>query len=706
MSNINVHTIESDTLSNSFRSLRKGELLRDEQAVAAFLEDHYPHLKSRFASSLVKGRQGILNRLVASMLREDILGLNSNSYDLYVKEGIHVLNVPAINNEWQKIIEALHTFGIEGNKVYKLYHLYSNDYLVMPVSTTYAFNRVEVDGRILHLSNGVVRVIEQSVQFLHLMKDKDAAFYKKSSGWLKLADELTNGSANLTMSYAYWEQKKQTLQQKASELGITNIVDWVRLQKKQDPTFNSSLFFEQLCVEGHNLHPGTKTKMGLNPTEVFHYAPEFDGVPDIQFVAVRKDYAEWSTLDHNKDPNAFLFNAYPKLQVTAEKQFTQQGLDICDYVIIPVHPWQLKRAIPVIYNEEIKNKAVVPISSIKIPCGATSSFRTVVPFTNNCAIKVAINSQMTSTVRSISANTTNNATVFTKLMRQIMMNEHDILATFVPVCECAGFNFKMKEFTANKDTRNLKSRNLSALFRENVENFIAEGEVAIVSSSLFAESPITEQPIFVDLIEKYMENRTISSLKNAAFQFFEDYLQTSLPGYLTMMVKYGIGLEGHLQNSVMVFNNGRPIRMLFRDWGGARIYRERLEEQGFHADFYPGSMTLTDNVKDMHNKVFYTVIQNHCGELILQFCKHFEFKEVELWKVIYEICDNVFTQLETKEQYTENVRIDKTALYQRNVDHKALTRMRLQPESNEYAYVSVANPLHQFTMQDKVQWHK
>ncbi|MDQ0219301.1 siderophore synthetase component [Peribacillus cavernae] len=682
-------------------------MLQDELKILTFLQTNYPDMVSAYVLSLARGRLGILRRLAEAMLREDIMGLTSSSHDLYVIDSIHALNVPAIDEYWQMIIQTLHTYGLENSKIYKLYPLCVRECLVIPISRTYAFNRVEVDGVILHVTKDGVRTIEHSVELLQLMRHKEELHQEREqSAWVKLAEELVNGSANLALSHAYWEQKKKELQQKAEEHGITTAIDWVLSQKRQDHKFDSSLFFEQLSVEGHNLHPGAKTKIDMEPKDVFRYAPEFDGVADIQFVGIRKDFMEWCVIKENEeDANAFLFKEYPELSKEVEREFAGQGLFVNDYVLVPVHPWQLEKAIPDIYHLEIKEQIVVPIRGIIISSGATSSFRTVVPLVNGetrkYAIKVAVNSQMTSTVRSISANTTNNSTVFTRLIRSIMQQEQDLVEKFVPVCECAGFNFKSKETEGLKGNHQLKSRNLSAVIRENVETFVALDEVAIVGSSLFAESPITEKLILVELIERYAEKRKETSFRKAAFQFVSEYVSIALPGFLTLMVKYGIGLEGHLQNSVMIFKEGRPVRMLFRDWGGTRIYRSRLQQHQVQVQFYPGSVTMTDSLKEMHNKVFYTVLQNHCGELILQVCKHFGLGEGELWQEIHRICEKVFDQLESLPQYAESVRIDRKALYQAEVDHKALTKMRLEPEGKEYSYAIVPNPLHEFSRKEE-----
>jgi D-ornithine---citrate ligase len=697
MSTSLTQVLEADFLHTSYEEIRNGELLPDEADNLTFLVKNIPNLIPTYMGSLEKGRQGILNRLVGSMLRENILEFSTSSHDLYVIDSIYALNVPAINGFWRMVIHQLQSVNLHSGKTYKLYSLNDSECLVIPVSRTFAFNRIEVDGDILFVSENEVKPILHSIELLEIVRHKKE-FHLESEkfAWEQLAKELINGSANLALSYAYWEQKKKNLQKKAAEFEIKNVIDWVLMQKKMDSTFDTSLFFEQLSVEGHNLHPGTKTKIDMKPEDVFQYAPEFDGVATIQFVGILKEHAEWCVInEYEEDANNFLFNAYPDLEEVVTQQFDKQGLQLHDYVIVPVHPWQLENAIPTIYKEELLNQTVVPIHSYTVSSGSTSSFRTVVPLEDhnkkNYAIKVAVNSQMTSTVRTISANTTNNSTIFTRLIHSIMEIEQDLSKRFVPVCEVAGYNFKI----GSQDHKQ-KSKNISAVLRENIESFINQDEVAIVGSSLFSESPISEKRIIVELIEQYANTRNIPSTQKAAYQFIKDYANIAIPGFLTLLVKYGIGLEGHLQNSVMVFKNGSPVRMLFRDWGGLRIYKERLKQQDLHVEFYPGSITSTDDLKEVHNKVFYTVFQNHFGELILQVCKEFGLSERELWQEIHQVCDRVFDEIQAEQKYVENVNCDREALYQMKVEHKALAKMRLDPTKQGYSYAIVPNPLHEF----------
>ncbi|MES9684102.1 IucA/IucC family protein [Bacillus sp. AFS001701] len=686
--------LEKDFLYESFEKLRNGELLADEAANLTFLVGNMPNLIPNYMVNLEKGRRGILNRLVGSMLRENILNFSTNSHDLYVIDSIYALNVPAITSYWRMVIQQVQSYNLQSGKTYKLYSLNEDECLVISVSRTYAFNRIEVDGEILFVTEKEVTPINHSVELLEIVRHKKEFQYESEKfAWEQLAKELINGSANLALSYAYWDQKKKELQKRASEFKITNVLDWVLFEKKLNSAFDSSLFFEQLSVEGHNLHPGTKTKIDMKAEDVFQYAPEFDGVATIQFVGILKERAQWCVKDElEEDANKLLFKVFPELRNVVEQQFQLQGHRLEEYVIVPVHPWQLENAIPVVYKQELHDQTIVPIRSFHVPCGSTSSFRTVVPLGNqermNYAIKVAVNSQMTSTVRTISANTTNNSTIVTRLIKSIMEKEQVLSKQFVPVYEVAGYNFK-------KENDKQKNRNLSAVLRENIELFTFNDEVAIVGSSLFSESPISEKTIVSELIDQYGKT-TNKSIRQAAYQFVSEYANIALPGFLTLLVKYGIGLEGHLQNSVMVFKNGQPVRMLFRDWGGLRIYKERLRNNNLHVELYAGSITETDDLKEVHNKLFYTVFQNHLGELILQVCKEFGLNERELWQEIHQICDQVFDKLKADPKLTKNVACDRESLYQMKVEHKALTKMRLDPTKKGYSYAIVPNPLHEF----------
>ena len=192
------------------------------------------------------------------------------------------------------------------------------------------------------------------------------------------------------------------------------------------------LFFEQLCVEGHNLHPGAKTKMVMEPEAVFRYASEFDGTPDLRLVGIRRERAESASLG-GRDVGEILFDQHMGLREAVAREFTERGLSPSGYLFVPVHPWQLKNIVPEVYSLRSLKRCRTGRGRFR-PRQRNSSFRTVVARVGRgrLAVKTSVDSQMTSTIRSISPNTTNNAPEFTRLIRAGLRQEPQIARTSSP----------------------------------------------------------------------------------------------------------------------------------------------------------------------------------------------------------------------------------------------------------------------------------
>lgn len=664
-----------------WRRAVEGPLGVEELCVLQFLWGSHPGLVAPFLSSVTRARQAILNRLTSSVLREGVAGLA-----LEPREPLPVEGVAAELLDLGKTCKVLALPG-EGS-------------LVIPITGSYAFGRLEVEGPVLHVSAGGTRKLRRGAELLRLVR-QGAPDDALRGHWLEFERELENASANLALAYAFHGEKGERLRRVASGCGAENVLDLALALHAGNGGFNSTLFFEQLCVEGHNLHPGAKTKTGMEPEAVYRYAPEFDGAPDLRLVGIRRDRAE-SASSSGSDVGEILFDQHPGLREAVAREFVEQGLSLDGYLFVPVHPWQLKNVVPEVYRVEISQKAVVPVKGVSVPSHATTSFRTVVPRAGRgrLAIKTSVDCQMTSAIRSISPNTANNAPEFTHLIRAVLRREPRLARTFVPVCEVAGANFKVGSNEPDPRTATAKSRSLSAVLREDVGRYAGGDELAIVGCALYAASPVTGRPILVELVEAFAKFGSASSPDEAAFRFVSEYASVALPGFLTLMVKYGVGLEGHLQNSVPVFKAGRPVRLLFRDWGGARIYTERLRRRGLRVSFYPRSATLTDRLEEMRNKVFCAVFQNQLGEIVLQACKHFGVPERDLWREIRRICDGIFDEIGSHSEHAADAAADREALYGAEVDHKALTAMRLNPEGG-YRYARVPNPLHRPRLQDR-----
>jgi len=199
----------------------------------------------------------------------------------------------------------------------------------------------------------------------------------------------------------------------------------------------------------------------------------------------------------------------------------------------------------------------------------------------------------------------------------------------------------------------------------------------------------------MEMLELFAAGRGIAGADLAAIAFVRRYCEVCLPGFLTVMSRYGVSLEGHLQNSIPVFRGGETVCVLVRDFGGVRILRERLVRQGIRADLYPGSPVVIEDVEDLQNKVYYPVFQNHLGELVTCLVRRLDVEEERLWGSVAEVCRGVFRGLKGDPAIREQAARDEAALFRPTLDLKAMTTMRLLGDVTRYTFSEVPNPLAQ-----------
>jgi len=153
---------------------------------------------------------------------------------------------------------------------------------------------------------------------------------------------------------------------------------------------------------------------------------------------------------------------------------------------------------------------------------------------------------------------------------------------------------------------------------------------------------------------------------------------------VTLAARYGIGFEAHLQNCLPTFKDGRPHRIVFRDFAGLRLHPGRLEAAGHRVSLWPGSVVVTDDLDVMRAKVAYTALQAHLGELVIRL----DLDEGDAWREVRAALDEAYDPL----MASPDARADHAFLTAPRVPHKALVRMRLAGGGD--VYVPVQNPLH------------
>lgn len=416
------------------------------------------------------------------------------------------------------------------------------------------------------------------------------------------------------------------------------------------------LHSEQYVITGHNIHPCAKTKLGLSFKEVMQYSPEYNQAFKLNWLFVKK-----GLLYNNLD--------LEEMEIIADfSGYTGQVPD--GYDLIPVHPYQFEHVIHKFYYEEIQSKDIIPLQHKGGLVKSTSSFRTVCPLDAvTPIIKLPVNSQMTSTIRSISNNSIINSKNIGEYFKFIYKTDNRLNDISLPVLEYGGMTYIHEE--------EAKQRNLSFILRENNTQYLLAQSLLYAATCLFEFNENNEK-VYVNIIESAREN--VSPI-----DWFEQYTSILIETALTLMTKYGIGLEAHLQNMSFEFIHGVPTRLHVRDFGGLRIDTSRVPE------WLTLSNALTNaTTEGMYEKVQNTLISNHLTTLVQHFSEDYQYEKSMLWQRINRKFKAVFETLKT--QNPTNTEADIKAFYTETINEKALLTMRVSNESQDI-YVQKANPL-------------
>ncbi|MCU5745112.1 sialic acid synthase [Staphylococcus sp. SQ8-PEA] len=617
-----------------------------------------------FTQSIMVARDKITQRIIASVYRENIVGTYYHSKIIPLDDCPRQLKSYLTS-------DLLLALPFERSKV----TLYAN------ITSTHAFDRIEVQGpfyTINHLKH--FRRVKHSAEILTYILTEHPDYKNTASD--QFESDLENSTTNLalSLSYSLWKADRDSRSM------------YEKIADSTDPFLTS----EQSVIEGHPLHPGAKLRKGMSIADTIRYSSEFSQPIHLKFMLMSKDKVKLQTIGNSY--NANILRSFPQLEASIIDRFGEDILD--DYVVLAMHPWQYQYAL------EQDLKLLVPeVDYILINYSPTYysglSFRTLMPMQPSLEphIKLPVNVHITGEIRTLSEQTTFNGPLVTEMLRNIMNNDSLFSsAKFNILDEFAGAHYFDTQLTGEIQTR--RSEELGTLYRTNVYQLLdaPSDSLPVISSSLVISSIGDKTPLIISLLKQYQTSQNSEIERSTIITWFEKYARLLLSVTLSLYVKYGISMEAHLQNTIAVFNkDGEIKKIIIRDFEGLRIDSQQLDVMGHSTDhFHDKSLILCSDPTTVFNKMFYSTIQNHLGELVLTLSKYDEDPTLEhhLWSTIRILIDEQITRIgSTMPEQQQRIEDIKSIIFAHTIDYKCVTAMRLIDEADDYIYRKVENPL-------------
>jgi siderophore synthetase component len=376
--------------------------------------------------------------------------------------------------------------------------------------------------------------------------------------------------------------------------------------------------WEQAVVDGHPLHPGCRTRAGMSTLEVLAYAPEHRPTVALHLVEVPAD--RWLSTGAGLPP------------------------------VLPVHPWQ--------HDHVLQAHPWLRRTDRRLPARPLISLRTLAPVADPTRhLKTAVDVQMTSAVRTVSGAAVRNGPALTTLLADLSRR--------------TGGPTILRETAAGAALVDGEPcRSLAVVVRQ--APAAAAGESILPLAALAAPSPADGRPLVTEAVALGYRGDPVA--------FLSELTAVLLPAPLALL-RLGVALEAHGQNTLVVLRGGRPAGLLYRDVGGVRISPARLRAHGTAPPPLHGDLATDD--PDTLRDTLLAALGSVIGEQVAVLHRVFDVDPARLWEAVAEVARRVAGDLPG----------DASALFGATLPVKATTAMRLSTDPLEVIWARLPNPL-------------
>lgn len=388
---------------------------------------------------------------------------------------------------------------------------------------------------------------------------------------------------------------------------MRNSVDNVRrfhLRQPAGDTRSPFVAAEQGLRFGHIFHVTSKASEGFGEDDMQRYAPELGASFRLHYFAVAAGLLDARTVSKEVlpiDPEA--------------AHFAADLLAGGDYRLLPCHPWQANYLLGLPEIEAlIKDRSLISLGALGEVAWPTSSVRTVWLPGQSLFLKLSLNIRITNFVRNNPSEQVERA-LDASLALSLLPPE---------VLEQPGFHILPE---LGSQTLRLPDEALRAacavVYRQAMPAHEAE-QIQVVASVL--EEPAEGDIPLLGLLRQAADGRALDEALVRAW--CTRYLGVTLLPLLRLFSGFGISLEAHLQNTMVAFRGGWPVRGYARDMEGTSISRTRFP---FPGRLQPDSAVLYEDAQAWHRLQYYVLV-NHVGHLIACLARTGLSTEAVLWQ--------------------------------------------------------------------------
>lgn len=330
---------------------------------------------------------------------------------------------------------------------------------------------------------------------------------------------------------------------------------------------------QQLLFDGHPKFAFNKGRRGWGSDDLSLYAPESERSFQLSWVAVHHSILQKAT-NHKVEWEQLIESAVNETeQYEMDALLSSFNVDISDYIYVPVHPWQWRQKLSILFAREMAEKTLIYLGEFGDEFLPQLSIRTLSNTTrpDSYDIKLPLTIMNTSCYRGIPGRYILAGPMASDWLDSIFKSDDLFIDKQAEILQepAAGF-------VAQSDYKLLVGAPyryhelLGVIWRESAQSKLSNNETAILMAALM-ESDEEGTP----LISEYI---TASGL--SIEEWLNKLFDAVVIPYYHLLCKYGVSLIAHGQNVTLVMENAQPKRILLKDFqGDMRLIERDIPEQ-------------------------------------------------------------------------------------------------------------------------------
>lgn len=385
---------------------------------------------------------------------------------------------------------------------------------------------------------------------------------------------------------------------------------------------------EQGLVCGHPLHPAPKSSEGFADGELADYAPELGARFRLRYWAVARADVDDAFLP-GVDACALLPAA---VMAAAQVRLPRQRQDD---LLLPLHPWQAQRLVTEpVFAAALADGRLLDLGVLGEPVYPTSSVRTVWDPAHPVSFKLALDVRITNFVRVNPREHVARALDASRVLARVRAR-----LAFAGTRVLLELGYRRLCLAGVDDALNAR---LTVIFRDS-PTLPGKPAPQVVAVLLEPAWPGRPAPLAAVLAAAHRRHpaRNDAALARA---WIARYLAVVLRPLLWLFLEHGVSLEAHVQNSLVVLEDGWPVSLCLRDLEGVSVSRARGAALGAQAGVGADSPLWYDDAEAWQRFKYYVFV-NHLGHLIDTLAGQLEIPAEILWDGVADALqrDDMFT---------------------------------------------------------------